>query len=238
MIALQRRTIAGVPLLFAATVTFDAPRPLVLWFHGFSADKDANTAELERIASLGVLVAGVDAVGHGERRRPDFDARKAAGDVRRFMLELADATVAELAPLVAALAAEGLIDPQRVAVVGVSMGGYLVYRAVARGLPLRAAVAVLGSPEWPGHADSPHMRLDAMRRVALLSITAERDASVPPEGARRLHAALGDDDRTRYVELAGAPHLVTGAQWAVIMDETLRWIDDHLVRAAGAQDGG
>ncbi|MGZ8379770.1 MAG: hypothetical protein ACXW0Z_21290 [Gemmatirosa sp.] len=93
------------------------------------------------------------------------------------------------------------------------------------------AVALLGAPEWPGD-DSPHRRPHAFHDVALLSITAERDASVPPDAARRFHATLAVDhprpDRARHLELPDAEHLMTGAQWHAAMDGMLDWLRAHL----------
>lgn len=225
---------AGVPLLLAREEGARGPLPLVLWFHGFTVDKEVNRAELERLAAAGFLAAGVDAAGHGERRLPDFEARldEPPDRVFRTMLELAARTADEVPSVVRALAEEGAADPERVAVVGVSMGGYVVYRAVGVDPTIRAAVAILGSPEWP-EGDSPHRHRDALHRTALLSITAEKDENVPPDGARRLHREMAaerpDSSRHRYVELPGAQHLVNGEKWAALVDETVRWLTLHLV---------
>ena len=231
-VAFERRTVDGVPLLLAAPEGRRDALPLVLWFHGLGAGKDVHRPELERVAAAGFLAVGVDAAGHGERRLPDLDERIAAPleDARRTMLELADATAAEVPAVVRRLAGDGLADAGRVALVGISMGGYLVYRAVMTHPPVRAAVAILGSPEWPGDA-SPHRRPEAFHWVALLSVTAERDANVPPAAARRLHRELAanhpDPRRVRYVELPGAQHLMSAEHWATAMDETLRWLTFH-----------
>jgi len=232
------RTVAGVPLLVAAPDGVQAPAPLVLWFHGFGVDAAANGAELARLAEAGYLAVGIDAVGHGRRRIPDLAERQAAPRAAALhtMATLAEATALEVPALVDALVREGCADGERVAAVGVSMGGYLVYRAIVAAPAIRAAVAILGSPEWPSgtasDGDSPHLHLDAMRRVALLSITAERDESVPPDAARRLHARLAEShpppERARYEELAGAPHLMSAAQWERAMSLTLAWLDAHL----------
>ena len=222
------RRAGGAPLLLAHPGT-SAPLPTVLWFHGLSVDKETHRKELERIAGAGFLAVGVDAAGHGERRLPDLDARidVSREETIRFMLGLVEETAREVPGIVKALVEEGLADAERVALVGISMGGYLVYRALLEESPVRAAVAILGSPEWP-RPDSPHHQLDAFRRVALLSITAENDENVPPGPARELHRRLGESERAHYVELPGAVHLICEDDWERTMEEMLRWLALHL----------
>ena len=54
-----------------------AERGCILFFHGLGASKDVQRPDLESLAAQGYLVVGVDSVGHGERRYPDFDRRLA-----------------------------------------------------------------------------------------------------------------------------------------------------------------
>jgi dienelactone hydrolase len=231
-ITFQERTAGGVPLLLAVPVEQAAPPPMVLWFHGFNVDAAVHRPELERVAEAGFLAVGVDAAGHGRRRLPDFDERLEAPreEVLRLAVRLAAETAAEVPVLVRALVKEDGADARRIAAVGISMGAYVVYGAVVAEPALRAAVAILGSPEWP-HPDSPHRELEALHRTRLLSITAERDENVPPAAARALHRALAErwphDRRDRYVELPGAVHLMGAEHWATTMDETLRWLATH-----------
>lgn len=232
-ISFQTRTIGGVPLLLATPDDAAAPLPAVLWFHGFGVDKETHRKELRQLAEAGFLAVGVDAAGHGARRLPDLDARQAAPHEQalRTMTELAARTADEVPAVVRALVDEGLADGARIGVAGVSMGGYVVYRAVLVEPAIRAAVAILGSPEW-SEGDSPHRHPDGFRRTALLSVTAERDENVPPAGARELHRRLAEADpgsaRHRYVELPGAVHLMAEAHWNQAMDETLGWLSLHL----------
>ncbi len=225
----RNRSAGAAPLLLAVPGGVRAPMPAVLWFHGLSVDKETHRKELERIAEAGFLAVGVDAAGHGERRLPELDARidVSREETIRFMLGLVEETAREVPGIVAALVEEGLADAGRIALVGISMGGYLLYRALLEEPPPRAAVAILGSPEWP-QRDSPHHHLDAFRRVALLSITAENDENVPPGPARELHRRLHESERARYVELPGAVHLMGEADWEKVMAEMLRWLAHHL----------
>ncbi len=232
-ITFQTRTVGGVPLLLALPADAAGPLPLVPWFHGFGVDNGTHRKELRQLAEAGFLAVGVDAAGHGARRLPDLDARQAAPHEQalRTMIELAAQTADEVPGVVRALVDEGLADGERVGVAGVSMGGYVVYRAVLVEPAIRAAVSILGSPEWPD-GDSPHQHLDGFRHTALLSVTAQRDENVPPAAARELHRRLAEADPGsplhRYVELPGAVHLMSEEHWNQVMDETLRWLSLHL----------
>ena len=231
-ISFERRMLGAAPVLIAFPEERTRGLPAVLWFHGFGVDKEMHRPELERLAEAGFLAVGVDAAGHGERALPDLEQRKAGTqeDALRTVLELAPQTARDVPAIVDTLAAEGLADPKRVAVAGISMGGYVVYSAVLAEPRIRAAVAILGSPDWP-QGDSPYRHPGIFARTALLSITAERDTNVPPTGARALHRMLREQfpaARQRYVELAGEPHLMSAEAWAITMDEMLGWLQDHV----------
>ena len=229
--------IVGVPVLIATPSTPSAERPaplrpVVLWMHGFRADALAHAADLERCAALGFVAVGVDAVDHGARSSPLLIERlqRSASGALPVMLDVMEATVRELPALIEALVAEYGVDRDRVSLVGISMGAFLAYRAVTAGVPLRAVVAMLGSPEWPSDT-SAHRSLSAFRAVSLLSITAEHDVSVPPAAVYRLHDALdampGPATAHGHYELRGSGHLTNAAQWAEALAETMAWMERY-----------
>ena len=47
-------------------------RGTLLFYHGFVASKESQFKELDSLARAGFLAIGVDNVGHGARRYPDF----------------------------------------------------------------------------------------------------------------------------------------------------------------------
>ena len=139
--------IAGVPVLIATPGDPPAERPaplwpVVLWMHGFRADALAHAAELERCATHGFVAVGVDAVDHGARSSPLLIERlqRSANGALPVMLEVMEATGRELPAFIDALVADFDVDRDRVSLVGISMGAFLAYRAIAAGLPLRAVV--------------------------------------------------------------------------------------------------
>jgi uncharacterized protein len=225
-------TIAGVPVLMAVPVAARArPIPLVLWCHGFRADALGHAAELERCARAGFLAIGIDAVGHGARRDAALDDRiTEAGGALPVMLAQVEHTVGELPALIHALVMQHGADRARVSLVGISMGAFLAYRAVTAGVPLRAVVALLGSPEWPT-TTSAHRAPMLFRDCALLSITAEHDVSVPPAAVVRLHAALderfGATPSRVHAVLHGAGHLTSRTEWEHAMRATMEWLLEY-----------
>ncbi len=236
----QGLTLAGVPVLLARpTAPATPPFPTVLWCHGFRADALGHAAELEECARRGFLAVGVDAAGHGARRDHAIAERVAkAGGALPVMLAQVEQTVRELPALIEALVTEQGTDRHRLSLVGISMGAFLAYRALGAGLPLRAVVALLGSPEWPTDT-SAHLVPERLRDAALLSITAEHDVSVPPAAVASLHSTLdarfGRTPTRRHDVLVGAGHLTSRAEWDRAMTATMDWLAQHGRVAAGAR---
>jgi dienelactone hydrolase len=221
--------------MIAAPAHVVEPLPTVLWFHGFRADALAHVADIERCARAGFLAVAVDVVDHGARRDMRMAERIAerngpgGGGALAVMLECVDRSVLELPALIDALARVHRADEQRMCAVGISMGAYVVYQAIANGIGLRAAVAVVGAPERLG-ARSPHTRPRSFESTATLSVVAEHDMSVPPAAAQRFHAALTAEHplaTQRIVQLPGVGHLMSAEQWRSAMDLMEAWLVEY-----------
>ncbi|MBI3890799.1 MAG: alpha/beta hydrolase [Candidatus Wallbacteria bacterium] len=211
-------------------------RGTILFYHGFTAQKESNLKELESLAAAGWLAVGIDNAGHGERRYPDFDRRFKADPrtVGKNFYEVVRDTAREAPKVVDALMAHGLADPAHLGIAGISMGGYITYGAVLLDRRLRAAAPILGSPRWNRSAeDSPHLAPDRFFPLALLSQTAGDDENVPPHHARQLHEALSTHyasapSRQRYIEYAGARHFMPAGDWERLWSRVLEWFGEYL----------
>lgn len=193
------------------------PLAALLWVHGLGVSKETHLPELERFARAGILAVGIDAAGHGERRLPNFEERFAPPrDVIEPLLhQLVDETVAELPSVVDALGVE------RIALCGISFGGFITYRGAPRDPRIVAAVSLLGSPD-------PSL-VDAYYPTALLSLTCERDENVPPDAARAFHHDLEPryadaPERLQYHEYPGETHFFTPEAWEDAMERTIAWV--------------
>jgi len=211
-----------------------AEKGCILVFHGLGAAKDVHLKELESLAAQGFLAVGIDNVGHGERRYPDFDLRFSQNNPESYpnFLQAVSETAAEVPFLVDTLTASGFAK-SKVGVLGISMGGYITYKAVTLEPRLRAAVCIVAAPEWLSNpSESPHRQLERFDRVRLLSQTAGRDEVVPSRYARAFHERLSDkyDDysaRFAYLEYPESDHMLANA-WGRIWERTLAWFGKHL----------
>ncbi len=227
----QRGHLADIPVRVVHEDTHAGERGTILFYHGFSADIDGQTKELTSLAEAGYLVIGVDAVGHGVRRYDDFDARYGGeGDeAEHGFLELVRASAAEIPRLIDTLVESGLARTDRIGLGGISMGGYIAYRAVCLEPRLKVVAPILGSPRWDVvHPDSPHLHPDRFFPTALLSQNASLDEAVPPEAARGFHRDLATlyaeaPERLAYVEHRECGHFMPEPRWIELWDQVLRW---------------
>lgn len=211
-----------------------AKRGVVVMYHGLGSEIGAQTLELHGLAARGFLAVGVDNIGHGRRRAPDFDRRfSGEGSDRRFV-EAVDGTARELPELLNALHSQGL-RWTRVGVTGISMGGYIAFQTRLYEPRVRALVPILGNPRWkfpePVCAWS---RPEHFPPVALYAWNAELDESVPPRFARDFLRVLGPlyreiPERLRYEEVAGAGHLMNDVDWRRMWRRTEDWFVEHLM---------
>jgi uncharacterized protein len=230
-----RTTLGPAPawLLFDGSPRAAAERGVVLFWHGFQSAKEDAERELHSLAAHGFLAVGLDAVGHGARRYPDFEARFAGqGDAfRRPLWDTIRATADETAAVLDDLLARGGARPDRLGAVGISMGACVGYVAGLAERRLGTLVAILGNPAWPEAGDgSPHAHADRFFPLALLSQVAGADGNVSPAGARELHARLGPSyaaapERQRFVEHPGVGHFLPPADWERLWGLTLDWLD-------------
>jgi predicted dienelactone hydrolase len=153
--------------------------PLVIVSHGYSNDPVALSWLTENLASKGYVVAAI-------RHEDPFigDAPKRVGPVLRRPLDIA--FVAHTLP--AMLAREHLVDPERIALFGYSMGGYGVLTCAG------AALDPEGPPNrlMPGKLLAPYVRggpLESSLRIAHLRAV----VAISPAGGGQEFAAWGSD---------------------------------------------
>ena len=178
------------------------PFPLVLLQHGAGGSKEASylAAAAGPWVRAGAAVASIDFPLHGERASAKLSidllrglagaAPTAVGQTLR--LGLVRQAVTDLRRAVDALSEHPLIDPNRVAYAGFSMGAILGALFCSTDERPRAAVlALAGGGFGPPEVD-PARFIPRFAPRPLLFVNAERDEVIPRGATEALYAAAGD----------------------------------------------
>lgn len=192
----------------------------VLFFHGLRSSSASLAAEARVLTAAGLTVLTPDAPHHGARLSPFLatmpDTSTAEG-YRRLLVILREARD-EVPMLVDRALAEG---HARVAIAGVSLGGFIALAAGAIEPRLCAIASLLGSPDWTPHegeaaanvalfaealAEAPCHHPEAFPPRPLLLLNGAFDTNVPPGGARAFVERL----RPMY---AGAEHALVHREY-------------------------
>ena len=250
-----------IPLLVYQRADLPDPKPAVVYYHGVTQRKEAyvDSHPLARtLADSGLVVALPDAPGHGERPAgATVTDRLRVSLPREFCADIEQAGD-EATALFDWLAALPGVDAQRLAVAGLSMGGFTAAVVGSRlRHRLKAAVCIAGSAGLeecmaatdsiaPGKWGPPDRSIDAETReriaridplyyperfspLPLLLLHGARDTWNPPSTTTQFAAQLA----ARY----GGPNrfrflLVPNApHWppaAAIVDAAADWLTTHL----------
>lgn len=203
--------------------------PVVIYNHGGSAAQGALPEQVHldqaRWAASGYLFLAPQYRGGGGSQGRD---------------EMGGADVHDVTNLYPLLRGLGYADTSAVFMFGYSRGGMMTYRAIAAGMPVRAAVAVAGVADYAGRlsrgADSAAAALERDRsavlwadrlRVPLLIIHGDADQVVPVDHSRRLAAALERvPTEHELVVVRGADHELDG-RWDDIRRRAHAWFQRH-----------
>jgi len=232
-----------------AGVGGNAPRPLVVDIHGgpslaWHHSWELRWAELLTAAGYAVLMVN-----------PRGSAGRGQAFARANLIDPAGAEFSDILAGVAHCVAEGIADPDRVAAIGASYGGYLTAWAVATGTVFRCGVVIAGISDlvscWgtannapfydyllggrPGEQQarylerSPVIRLSPASRPALI-LHGQQDRCVPAGQAEELYAGLREFGiEAELVIYPREGHQVREpAHLEDQRERMLRWLGAHL----------
>jgi uncharacterized protein len=221
--------------VFVGSQEMAAANGTILLYHGLKSCKEGNLKELNSLAEKGFLAIGIDNVGHGERAYPNLDELMKSGTFfQDVFLDMVSRTAREVPEIIDNLAGRGWIRENRIGICGISMGGYITYRAVVIEPRIKVAAPILGSPKWTSEMEeSPHNHPDKFFPTALLAQNAGMDLSVPPRFARDFNSLLKPyykitPERLKYVEFPDSGHFMLEHDWNYLWNNTIEWFDMYM----------
>lgn len=142
MIAIYHRTIEGIPLLELVSHELTKEKlPPVIFFHGWLSFKERVLTHGYELAKQGFRVLLPEALYHGERAD-----NKPTADHQLDFWKIVGQNVKDIDTLVKCYEEQDLIDPKRLGISGLSMGGITVCAAMKQYANIKAAACLMGTP--------------------------------------------------------------------------------------------
>ncbi|MEM6160183.1 esterase [Erwinia sp. P6884] len=241
MIEIDTESFAGIDCLHAAPAgKRHQPLPTVIFYHGFASSKEVYAYFGVALAQTGFRVILPDADQHGARYEGD------AGFRLSHFWEILKSSIDGLPALEAALREKKLVEAERFAVAGASMGGMTALGALARYSHLSCAACLMGSGYYmslsqrlypPLVAETAAQQEQFARRMAplaaydishqlgsiasrpLLVWHGEADEVVPADESARLVKSLREaklDGNLTYLTEPGVGHRITPTALAAV----------------------
>lgn len=128
----------------------NSPKPLVIFSHGFQGKKENWKEHMKELAQLGYYTVAIDNRFHGERNNAGFSTFLSMNGKIDFskVLEAIKGNADDVVLVLDFFTAKTEIDKNRIAMVGMSMGGFTTFRTVVIDNRIKVAVPIIASPVW------------------------------------------------------------------------------------------
>jgi hypothetical protein len=214
-VALEPNESLGFALHFLSA-RWERSMPTIIYLHGFTGGKESHLEIRLGLADQGYLVVSFDARDHGDRRPLPELWNSCRENFTETFLQILLGTVDDAVSLYHHLSGRREVDPDRIVLVGGSMGAMICLMSIPRLPSLRAAVSMAGTTnimswqeETAGYelyqfsrgAIGPEMRsrlqeyegvnnLHSFFPTPLLLLHGGLDEMVPPRGHEELFQKL------------------------------------------------
>jgi uncharacterized protein len=217
----------------------------VLIYTGLGAAKEIQRKEMNWLAEDGFTAICIDSPHHGERSDGYLEALARLPDAKAHpgFIQIVCEALQEIPFIVDFCLAR---FQQNVGITGISLGGFITYGAVINEPRFKAAIPILGSPDWSPRKpsnDPEFLKLMESAPVhsapkfppcALFAANAGRDVSVRPDASRKFVEQLREfyepfPERLKYVEYSDSEHMMREQDWYDLWRQVLDWFNRFLL---------
>lgn len=197
----EKKIIKGIPVLTCKRDN-SLKKPLVIMSHGFTGGKQQflENGYLKSLAEMGYFAAALDNRLHGDRPGPSFLSTviNPSGRVDVLLLRKAiKETADDIRILIDELSEENDIDTDRIAMIGVSMGGFITFRSIVIDKRIKVGIPVISSPYWDDLPGDIPVLIDEITKAQLKIYSEEYQPSVCIDQfyPKSILMQIGDSDK-------------------------------------------
>ena len=248
-VALEEIFIKEIPCLrFRPKGIQEGRIPTIIYYHGWNSSKSNQRFKGAALASYGYQVIVPDALYHGERNPIDHDGFKM---LEEYFWKVILQTVEESEQLIAGIIEDHQADPERIGVIGSSMGGFSAAGVFLKNKSLKCLINFNGSCAWVKAEEifrrrskrlpmtsaeiqalslyDPMLNKENLQLRPILMMHGNRDSSVPINSQRLFYQATSHHykehpERLKLVEVQKMDHYITTG----MIEEAIIWLKKYL----------
>ncbi len=241
----EKIVIQGIPAIIFRPREVDEPIPTVIFYHGWSSNKELQRLRGFILASVGYQVVIPDAIYHGERNAlADYGADSSM----EYFWDVIFSNMEESSIIVGEMVSKYKADPNRIAVTGNSMGGFTAGGIFTHNKNIKTLIVLNGSLGWENFNKNfdvpkaekfkilskkvnemdPMNHLNLLKDRPILLLHGDGDLVVPIDSQRiaydKLKQLNNDKEKIAFIEYPNLNHFVT----TNMMEESINWFGKYL----------
>lgn len=245
----EKISIGGIPAILFIPREKEGLIPTIIFYHGWSSNKESQRIRGFILSSVGYQVLIPDAIYHGERN-PIHDYNIDNGT--KYFWDIIFNNIEESHGIIDELVSKYNADPDRIAVIGNSMGGFTAAGVFTHNPDIKALVVFNGSCGWENSNEilkssfeiitsakqkeieekiakrDPMKNLHMLKDRPILLLHGDADSLVSIESQRIFYNKIKPmyrwEERIKLIEYPNLNHFVT----TNMMEESIAWLYKYL----------